>query len=385
MRVAILTIDNREMFCEYAKPTPYFGSAVTYLLNGFALIPEAEVHVVSCTKRPMASPAKLAGNIWFHSVVVPQFGWLRTAYQGCVRATRKKLAELQPEIVHGQGTERDSAISAVFSRFPNVLTIHGNMRKIAAGNQASWLSYQWAAARLEAFVLPRTDGVVCISRYTESLVQALTPRTWLIPNAVDAALFGLPRRPEPVPVVLCVSTICPLKNQNSLIRALQPLAARRPFRLVFVGSHDPQDAYAREFLDLVKTNPWCEYAGAIPRESVWQFYQRASALVLSSLEDNCPMVVLEAQAAGIPLVAANVGGVPDLVADGQTGLLCNPHDGGSMLQAVERLLNDPALAARLAQQGLAEAHQRYHPKTVAQRHLEIYRELVERKRGVAPG
>ena len=48
----------------------------------------------------------------------PKIGWLRTLYQGCVRATRRKLREIQPDIVHGQGTERDCAIGAVLSGFP---------------------------------------------------------------------------------------------------------------------------------------------------------------------------------------------------------------------------------------------------------------------------
>ena len=91
----------------------------------------------------MVSPEKLAPNIFFHSLYVPKLGWLRTAYQGCIRAVRKKLRELRPNIVHGQGTERDCAISAVFSGFPNVLTIHGNLRLIAKVTQARRFSFPW--------------------------------------------------------------------------------------------------------------------------------------------------------------------------------------------------------------------------------------------------
>ena len=97
---------------------------------------------------------------------MPRIGWLRTGYQGCIRAARKKLREIQPDIVHGQGTERDCAISAAFSGFPNVVTVHGNMRKIARANCARPFSFLWLAARLEGFTLPRTDGVVCITRIT---------------------------------------------------------------------------------------------------------------------------------------------------------------------------------------------------------------------------
>jgi glycosyltransferase involved in cell wall biosynthesis len=102
----------------------------------------------------------------------------------------------------------------------------------------------------------------------------------------------------------------------------------------------------------------------------------AGLLVLPSLEDNCPMVVLEAMASGVPVVAPNVGGVPDLVRDGQNGILCNPLDRQSITAAVEKLLLHPDLATRLAKTARIESEARFHPRVVASRHLEIYRDVL---------
>src|SRR5438309_10184838 len=123
MCVAILTTDNREHHRRYDVAEPYFGPAVEALLEGLAAIPELEVHVIACTQRPMTAPEKLSANTSFHLLQVPKIGWLRTGYQGCVRTIRGKLREIQPQIVHGQGTERECALGAVFSGFPNVLTL----------------------------------------------------------------------------------------------------------------------------------------------------------------------------------------------------------------------------------------------------------------------
>ena len=70
--------------------------------------------------RPAARsfPEKNRACYFYHSLIVPKLGWLCTGYQGFIRAPRKKIWELQPDIVHGQGTERDCALSAVFSGFP---------------------------------------------------------------------------------------------------------------------------------------------------------------------------------------------------------------------------------------------------------------------------
>src|SRR5438132_10296471 len=131
------------------------------------------------------SPVRIARNIFFHSLLVPKIGWMRTAYQGCIRAARRKLKEIQPDIVHGQGTEHDNALGAVFSGFPNVVTIHGNMRLIAKVNQVKPFSFPWLAARLEKLTLPRANRGVCITRYTQDAVSDLAKRTWVVPNAVD--------------------------------------------------------------------------------------------------------------------------------------------------------------------------------------------------------
>jgi len=379
MKIAILTTDNREPYREYHKPAPWFGTAPEALLQGFAQLPEVEVHVISCTQQPMiSSPEKLAGNIFFHSLRVPKIGWMRTLYQGCVRATKKKLREIRPDIVHGQGTERECSLGAVFSGFPNVLTIHGNMRLVAKVERARPFSFWWNAARLEAFAVLRSHGVVCITNYTREAVAHLAKKTWVVPNAVDAGFFDVNQEInlERPPVILCVGGICVRKNQNAFIRALDPLAAKRKFRVLFLGSASDKDAYGREFFELLRTRPWCEHFGFVDREQLKSHLQEATLLALPSLEDNCPMAVLEAAAAGVPVVAAKVGGVPDLIEDGKTGLFCDPQNAASMSGAVEKLLERPEFGRSLASEAKIAAKKRFHPLVVGRRHLEIYREVL---------
>jgi glycosyltransferase involved in cell wall biosynthesis len=377
LRIALLTTDNREPFREYHKIEPWFGTAPEALLQGFTHWPETEIHVVSCTQQPMrASPEKLASNIWFHSLRVPKLGWLRTGYQGCIRAVRRKVRELQPDLVHGQGTERDCALSAVFSGYPNVLTIHGNMRLIAEVNRTRPFSFDWFAARLESFTLPRTGGIVCITDYTRRAVADASVPKWVVPNAVDEAFFGITPAPAEPPVILCVGHVTHRKNQNAFIRALDRLATRRSFRLVCVGLARRGDPYADEFLALAAERPWVEFAGWSERAALRERYRTAALVALPSLEDNCPMAVLEAMAAGVPVMAARVGGVPELIIENGTGVFCDPLDESSMADAIERLLTDRADARRLAGAARERAKRRFHPKAIAGQHLEIYREIL---------
>lgn len=339
---------------------------------------DIEVHVICCTQQPVAAPDKLASNIWFHSLVVTKFGWMRTLYQGCIRATRKKLHQLQPDIVHAQGTERDCAMSGILSGFPNVLTIHGNHRLIAKVIRAKPFTFNWLAVRLESFVLPRTGGVVCITSYTENAVRDLASRTWIVPNAVDKKFFDVVSDLTDPPIILCVGNISVRKNQQQLIRALEPLAATRQFVVRFLGAASDKDPYAAAFMNLVKERQWCHYAGFASRDALAAELSRARLLVLPSLEDNCPMAVLEAAAAGVPVVASSVGGIPELIEHGKTGYLCDPNDPRDIRARVATVLEQPESSAAMARTAKDLAYKRFHPKEIASRHIEIYREVLRK-------
>jgi glycosyltransferase involved in cell wall biosynthesis len=375
LRIVLLTSDNRECQKDYANPQPHFGTAPEALIQGFAELSGVEVDVVCCVRAPMDSPTHLTPNIRYHALLVPKVGWMTTGYTGCIRAVRRKLRDLRPDMVHGQGTERDCAITAVFSGFPNVLTIHGNMRIIAEVNRNRPFSYGWLNAYLEAFTIPRAHGVVCITHYTATAVHDLARRTWLVPNAVDARYFDVCPAPTTPPLVLCVGLVCHRKNQNRFIRSLDGVAARMSLRVRFLGEIPPGDSGA-EFRSLLESRPWCEHGGFVERAALAGELSHATLLALPSLEDNCPMAIIEAMAAGVPVAAARVGGVPDLVEEGATGVLFDPLDEASMSGAVEALLGDARGASRMGAAGREEALRRFTPRVVAERHVEIYREVL---------
>ena len=88
VRLAFLTIDKREFLGNYSKEIPTFGTAPEALLQGFAGLEGVEVHVISCLQQPVRTVERLAPNIFPRALHVPKLGWMRTFYQGCVRAVR---------------------------------------------------------------------------------------------------------------------------------------------------------------------------------------------------------------------------------------------------------------------------------------------------------
>jgi glycosyltransferase involved in cell wall biosynthesis len=237
-------------------------------------------------------------------------------------------------------------------------------------------SYYWLVAQVERWTIPRTDGVLCITHYTEDLVRPRARRTWVLPNPVDPSFFSLKNTPLDVPEIICVAYIQERKNQIRLLEGLDPVAKQTRFKMVFYGTAAEGDPYGAKFMAMLKERPWCEYRGFADRKTLKAALERATALVLPSIEENCPMSVLESMAAGVPVAASRAGGIPDLFEDGVSGLFFDPHDPKSIGSAIQRLLTDRALAGRLAVQARDRALQKFHPEVIAKGHLEIYRDLL---------
>jgi glycosyltransferase involved in cell wall biosynthesis len=381
MKIALLTTDNRQHYRDYEKPEPYFGTAPEALLQGFEQLPDLEVHVVSCTRRPMKSPDKLAPNIFFHSVVVPKIGWMRTLYQGCIRATRKKLQEIQPAIVHGQGTEGDCGICAVFSGFPSVLTIHGNMGAVAKFYHARPGSYLWMAARLEKFTIPRTQGVFCNSSYTRQQVTPRAKQTWLVPNAIRMDFFGPPvKTPTPArPILLNIGVVQPYKRQLELLEVARRLHQRGlQFEIRFVGAMSPQTAYGAAFEQKLRDAEAGGYARHVGPQSTSQLIRtidEASALVHFPGEEAFGLVVAEALARNRKFFGAATGGIIDIASQVDGAELYRSGDFDALEEGLVRWL---VAGAPLPREAASVMRQRYHPEVVARRHLEIYREVLSR-------
>jgi glycosyltransferase involved in cell wall biosynthesis len=379
LKIALLTSDSREVTRMYDREKPAFGTAPEALLQGFKDLHGLEIHVICCTQQPVNAPKKLADNIWYHALTVRKIGWLRTGYQGCIRGVRKKLQEIGPDIVHAQGTERDCAITAVFSGFPNLITIHGNMRVHAKRGENKGKLFYRLAAFLEGIALRKTNGLVSISTYTDELVKPLVAQSWLLPNAADSRYFETTHKPSEPPTILFVGGLDERKNPVGFIKACAPLFADTGWRFRLCGTGAKKSAYLAELEALALKYPWIELAGWKSREELLSEMEHASLLVLPTFEDNCPMVVLEAMAVGLPVIASKVGGIPDLITDGITGMMFDPSSPQDIKTVTEKMMTDKYLRSRLGQAGKTEALARFHPKVVAQAHLEIYRDILAAK------
>jgi glycosyltransferase involved in cell wall biosynthesis len=199
-------------------------------------------------------------------------------------------------------------------------------------------------------------------------------RTRVIHNGValdgvaPAALDGAP------PVLVSVGRLAAPKDPLTLVTALACLPPG-VFRAVLVGG-GPEHAAVADAVHRAGLDGVVELVG--DRDDVPALLAAGDLFVLASRSEGFPMSVLEAMAAGLPVVASAVGGVCEAVVDGETGLLVPPGDAGALAGAIERLLADGRLRREMGSAGRARAAAHFGLERFAAEHVQVYeRALAE--------
>lgn len=382
LRVGLLATDNREHCRNYGEKDPLFGAPVEALLQGFLEFPEeVEIHILSVAQKPLRAPPRLGRNLFYHSLLVPKIGWLRTGYQGCIRAVRTKARELDLELLHGEGTERDCAIEAVTSGLPNLVTLHGNMRAMARVLRARPFSYHWFHSFLESYALRRTNLVLCNSSYTESLVRPLNPKVLRMPNPVREAFYSpLPPRPS-TPLgklqFLVVGLVASHKQSLEILRTLRVWAKThsRPFHCLWVGALSGQEQYVRSFTDelsAARKEGWADHQPHMSEVELREAMDARDVLIHIPKEEAFGLVVAEAMLRGMEIIAGRTGGLVDFQTLYPGLRMVDPDLPQNWLEALNDLTRRPP--TRIARQSWD--FMLFHPREIARRHCQAYHQLL---------
>lgn len=223
------------------------------------------------------------------------------------------------------------------------------------GEAAPFLARQRTIVRP---ALAAATAVVVPSGFLEGVFRAHGVATSILPNIVDLARFRPPPQAPAVPTILVARNLEPLYDNATAIEAFARVHLRRPDARLVVAGSGPEEAALKALAVRLRVADAVTFTGRLDRDAIAARYRAASVALNPSRVDNMPNSLLEAMASGVPIVSTDVGGVPHVVAHGRTALLVPPGDPDAMAAALLRLLDDEALARRLAAAGLAEV-QRY--------------------------
>ena len=281
-----------------------------------------------------------------------------------------------PDIVHANSSKAGvlGRLAAAVAGVPiRIFTVHGWAFSASSGLVSQL--YRWA----DRLMAPLTTLTICVAeRERTSGLAARTciaERTVVIPNAVDVDAFPQARHEGGPPLIVAVGRLAEPKDALTLVRALAAVPGR-PFTALLVGDGPDRPSIEGEVRRLGLQDA---VALAGTRDDVPELLARADVFALSSRSEGAPLSILEAMAAGLPVVSSLVGGVPELVVDGETGLLVPPGDPAAMAVALGRLVADAGLRHRLGAAGRERARCRFDLRRQRRAHLDCYtRELARR-------
>jgi glycosyltransferase involved in cell wall biosynthesis len=352
-------------------------TAVSLLLPG--LVDRFEVTVAAQGCGPLCDAAEAAGVRYVELAHIrrPIHPWQDVL--GLVELVRL-CRRLRPDIVHAHSSKVGvlGRLAAWLASVPvRVYTVHG--WSFAAYDGLLGRVY----LRLERLMRPLTTAVVCVAEATRRqglAARACDPsRSVVIHNAVEVGSFGARVESTGPPRIVSVGRFAYPKDFATLLESLTLLDADYHVALVGDGPDRAEVAAAAEARGL---SDRVELLGA--QSNVAELLARSGVFVLSSRSEGFPVSILEAMAAGLPVVATDVGGVAEAVTDGETGILVPAADPQALAGALEGLVADVDLRRRLGAAGRARALRLFDAPRYRAAHLDLYRRELGRLRLPTP-
>jgi glycosyltransferase involved in cell wall biosynthesis len=295
-----------------------------------------------------------------------------------LRTARKLFDELRPDVVHGQEMGLNSDIAVRCS--PNsVVTVHGITYVETHLYHDPSLRTTLRAKLIRgvaARVLGRAKVVISISSYDADELAELTTGTRVsIANPTAEEFFALAPPVATPPRLLYAGALIGLKNPLGLVNAFAQARAGVPdARLALIGPQ-PDPAYARVIRDRVEAlglTDCVEIVDQVNNERLRRELVEARAVVLFSRQENAPTIIAQAMAAGKPVVASRVGGIPEMVEDGASGFVVESEDEAKLADRLQTLLADQELSLRMGRRGHDMARVRFAPSTIAEKTVQAY-------------
>lgn len=305
------------------------------------------------------------------------------------RTIRRLIRDRQPHVVHTH-MAKAGALGRLAARRTGVpVVIHTYHGHVLEGYFSRPITSAFVAA--ERRLARSSDVLIAVSPSVRDDLLALgvgTPAQWRVvpvgleldalldtppPGAVARARLGVP---DGIPVVGVVGRLVPIKDHRTFLEAAVRMGTDRP-DVVFAVAGDGElrtdlESRARALLgDRVRFLGWVEDLPAL--------YATLDVVMLTSRNEGTPVSLIEAGAAGRPVVATRVGGVKDVVREGVTGLLAAPGDAAALAAAALRLLDEPAVAATMGTAARTWVRDRFSATRLADDLAGLYRECLDRR------
>lgn len=293
-------------------------------------------------------------------------GFLGAEFRSAVRARR----EFEPDVVHAHWWFPNGLVGTWLSRMshkPLVTTLHGTDVRLARS-----VAFSRPAFR---HVINHSAAVTAVSHWLANEAQSVisSPAPIVAPMPVATELFS-PGNVRQSNRLLFVGRLNKQKGIEVLLRAFSRIP-NSDLQLDVIGDGDEREAM-QALAGALGVGDRVHWHGALPQPQLVDFYRRATALVVPSVDEGLGLVAVEAQLCETPVVAFHSGGLPDIIQHDRTGVLVNEVDAGALAAALVSLLERDDRGASLGAAARLHALATFAPESVARRYADIYRSVI---------
>ncbi|CAM2866162.1 glycosyltransferase family 4 protein [Moritella viscosa] len=347
------------------------------LVHALSAFSDLDIQVVTLCAKTKKITKNNWGKVTIHRLPRPKGSELINAVTKSKVLIADYVNTLGPDLIHAHDTY---GIMINELPMPKVFTVHGFIYAdtlLANGRFKRLRSKLWEY--IEKGSWAKQPNIISISPYVRERVSSVSSAmVYDIDNPISDKFFALVRS-EKVGTIFTSAVICSRKNTLQLVKAVGLLVgAGYNVQLRIAGSVG-NSLYAKEQQKWILDNNLTEHVhllGRISTEEVMKELSRASIYALTSLEENSPMGIEEAMAAGVPVVTSNRCGMPYMVKNGETGYLVNPFNEQHIADKLREILDSKELQLAMAAKSKELALDLYHSDNVARRTHAVYRDIL---------
>lgn len=306
-----------------------------------------------------------------------------------IKSLKKIIIEEKIDLVHSHGSKAGlvARIAAKRAGVKNVFTVHGTIFHEHFSN-----TKKAVFAIVEKYLANITDKIITVSQSLKEdiirLENVQDDKITVIYNGIPTQKFNIQldkneKRKElglntKGKVIVTVARLAPQKGLNYLLEAIKLIPQEnRDLQLVIVGDGPLRKELEGQAKELCLTE-YVKFLGH--RKDVPEILAAADIFVLSSITEGLPLIVLEAMSANLPIVSTIVGGIPEIIRDGENGLLVQPKDILGLSKAMGSLLNNNKLALKLADNGNSMALKYFDLKLMLEKICDVYNSVYNKEK-----
>ncbi len=353
-------------------------AVTTYLVAELRRLPDVNVEAVALDSWGGPPRTEVQRGVPVHFVPISRWPSRLSNWQNA-RRLAARIRELEPDIVHAHIANQFAA-AARRCGVPWVLTAHGvRHREMALRTGLLNRIRGWVVRREEFSLMRAARHLISISPFiTDVFSGELTADVVHIDNPVDEAFFEARRSPE-AGRILYVGRLIPRKDIKTLLHAFADARDACPgLRLRLAGegiSGLEPSGYPAELMRIIAERDLAqsvEFLGQLDDSALIGEYEKCSLMVVSSVLETAPMVILQAMAAGVPVVSTDVGGIRYLIQDGESGFLVPARDHAALASRMTSIVSDAGLARNMGERSREIAAQRFRAPDIAARTRDVY-------------